>query len=526
MRSALLLFVLLTSIAAAGPSREWDVASWRWRRVPVATGRAGGLLAVASLSADPGRVAVGHDEGVSLRVGTERFRFVARVTGVRDLAFDPDGSLWIGSLDGLWHLSRDGQLSDRSPAPGEFARAVHRVIVGQRMRVVGTEAGAWSSRDGRRWLRLSGGLPTGPVTALALREASDELWLVAAGDLWRLDLKDQRARRIQIAGAPTGVAPTDLATGLPEIDVAVLYPRSLAVLGPGLSSFQVVRPVWPPGAVARRLVAGAGRLWLATDLGLLSAPGFAGPWRRSEPPAGSAAIRSVAVTAADGGVLAASGLGLLHGSPVLRARASPATRSLEWDERRGERRGERRERADPDIRSVHRASLQYLDLGPERIRDLHSGLALRGWIPSVSLRIGAARDHSRQRDYDEAFVSGETRRLNDDKTDRSLDLEASLVMSWDLGALAFDDDAIDISREHRLIVSLRDNVIDEINQLYFERLGLLEKLAHPGDAPDLDHRALQLRADELAAGLDAWTGGWFSRPEAHPALGPGRNLED
>ena len=78
-------------------------------------------------------------------------------------------------------------------------------------------------------------------------------------------------------------------------------------------------------------------------------------------------------------------------------------------------------------------------------------------------------------------------------------------MSWDLGALAFDDDSIDISREHRLIVSLRDNVIDEINQLYFERLGLLERLAHPGEAPDLDRRALQLRADELAAGLDAWT---------------------
>ncbi len=58
------------------------------------------------------------------------------------------------------------------------------------------------------------------------------------------------------------------------------------------------------------------------------------------------------------------------------------------------------------------------------------------------------------------------------------------------------------------------------------RLVLLESLAHPEEAPDLDRRALQLRADELAAGLDAWTGGWFSSPEAHPALGPGRNLED
>ncbi len=526
MRSAFIVILLLTSVAAAGPAREWDVASWRFRRVPVAAaGREGGLLAVASLSGDAARVAVGHEQGVSLRVGTERFRSVARVAGVRDLAFEPDGSLWIGSRGGLYYRSRDGQLAERSPATGQLARAVHRVVVGSRMLVVGTEAGAWSSRDGRRWQRLSDGVPTGPVTAIALREARDELWLVVAGELWRFDLESRRARRIRIAGAPTGVAPTDLVTGLPGIEVAVLYPRSLAVLGPGLATFQVVRPAWPPGAVARRLVAGAGRLWLATDLGLLSAPGFAGPWRRSEPPAGSAAIRSVAVTAANG-VLAASGLGLLHGSPVLRASTAPPVEIPSADSAKsagGPKAGRRR---DPDIRSVHRASLRYLDLGPERMRDLRSGLAFRGWIPSVSVRIAAARDRSRQRDYDEAFVSGDTRRLYDHEQERSLDLEASLLMSWDLGALAFDDDSIDISREHRLIVSLRDNVIDEINQLYFERLGLLERLAHPGPAPDLDRRALQLRANELAAGLDAWTGGWFSRPEAHPALGPDRNLED
>ena len=55
---------------------------------------------------------------------------------------------------------------------------------------------------------------------------------------------------------------------------------------------------------------------------------------------------------------------------------------------------------------------------------------------------------------------------------------------------------------------------------------MLEDIAQPGDAADLDRRALALRADELAAGLDAWTGGWFSRPEAHPVLGPAPQPED
>jgi hypothetical protein len=105
--------------------------------------------------------------------------------------------------------------------------------------------------------------------------------------------------------------------------------------------------------------------------------------------------------------------------------------------------------------------------------------------------------------------------LVDHGHDHSLGLDASLVMTWDLPGLAFDGDAIDISREQRLVVGLRDNVIDEIDQLYFERRGLLEKLR--AAAPGEDTVALELRAAELAAGLDAWTGGWFSRNR--PAAG-------
>jgi len=45
---------------------------------------------------------------------------------------------------------------------------------------------------------------------------------------------------------------------------------------------------------------------------------------------------------------------------------------------------------------------------------------------------------------------------------------------------------------------------------------LLEQLAQPDDAPDLDRRALALRADELAAGLDAWTAAGSAVPKNIP----------
>jgi len=58
-------------------------------------------------------------------------------------------------------------------------------------------------------------------------------------------------------------------------------------------------------------------------------------------------------------------------------------------------------------------------------------------------------------------------------------------------------------------------VLDEVNQLYFERQRVLASLDAPtGDVPVA---LLRLRAAELASGLDAWTGGWFSEQLARPA---------
>ena len=137
----------LAPLPAVGLSTEWVAPSWRWRRVPVnASGQGQGLLAVAveAGASRSGRVAIGDLAGVSLRDGLRdgngAFRFAARVAGVTDLAFAPDGSLWIASFAGLFRLSSEGRLADRSPAPGALSRTVHRVVVGASGRVAARRA--------------------------------------------------------------------------------------------------------------------------------------------------------------------------------------------------------------------------------------------------------------------------------------------------------------------------------------------------------------------------------------------------
>jgi hypothetical protein len=110
---------------------------------------------------------------------------------------------------------------------------------------------------------------------------------------------------------------------------------------------------------------------------------------------------------------------------------------------------------------------------------------------------------------DESFVSGALRQLADHDEERSDDNELSLTLTWEFADLAYHPEQIDISREAREIIELRDDVLDEITQLYFERRRVLAELA-AAESP-AEATRLRLRAAELAAGIDAWTGGWFSR---------------
>jgi hypothetical protein len=132
----------------------------------------------------------------------------------------------------------------------------------------------------------------------------------------------------------------------------------------------------------------------------------------------------------------------------------------------------------------------------------------RGLFPELAVRGDYGRDRDRGLDYDQAFLAGSTRHLYDRDHSRGEDYGIALELSWDLGDAVYQPERIDISREARLVAQLRDDVLDEINQLYFERQRVLASLEAP--PPDTSPAALLLRAEELASGLDAWTGGWFS----------------
>jgi hypothetical protein len=503
-----LLGLGLTAVVAVSNAVA-DSASVSWRRSLLLAGDSS--PSAIAYDARGGRLAVGDATGVYLGDPGGALQRVFRRAEVRDLAFLSDGSLLVATADGLFALGRDGRLEDRSPRAGEASRSIHRIASSEEVVAIATAGGAYLSAEGAAWVRVRGALPSGSVESVALHRRTGEatLWLVARAEVWRAVVRsgldshsgaaapviDALTREPVFEGSLRGAV--DIGPEIPGTDVAVVLRDAIAVRDAADQTFRILRPVLPAGAQLVRLAIAEGRFWLMTDRGLLEAERLEGPWRRARPPAGRAP--AMALARAESVLYAATASGLLEGrsaAPIERPAGAESV-PLRPDE--------------PDIESVHRVALAYLDLGPERMRELRKGVDRRGLFPIATLRFAYDRRHSRTRDYDEAFLSGEMRRLYDRDWERDRDYGVSIALTWDLGDTQFHPEAIDVSREGREVLELRDDVLDEISQLYFERRRVLMDLASLG--PDASSEALELRrrADELAAGIDAWTGGWFGR---------------
>lgn len=502
--------VLAAAPAAAAP---FDL-SFGWQRIADGAVSAG----VAALALDPasGSLALGDARGVHLvdRAGAERS--VLRRGPVTDLAFLPpalagEAPLLAATEAGLFRIAADGRTDLVDVSPGAEAASLHRISVAAAAVAVASDAGAFLSADGWHWQALSRALPSGAVSSVSLRERAGELECLAVveGRLWQLRLRGDAAgfavhsaSRETIPEATADDGPVDVGFGVAGADAVVVFPSSFALRNSDTDAWQVVTPALPPGARARRLVAAAGYLWLATDRGLLYADALAGPWRRAPAPAGAADVRALA---SDGASLyVAAGDALLAALPAGRRPAAAHLRTPEGD---------------PPIELVQRAALRYLSLEPGHAAALRSGAARRGYLPLVTLRLARTESLDSTHDEDDAFTSGNRLLLHDSQRDRGRDVEASLSLSWDLGDTIYHSEEIDASREARELIKLRDDVLDEVTQLYFDRRRVLAELAAREGAPEEEQLPLRLRAAELAAGLDAWTGGWFGRARGG-ATGP------
>ncbi len=158
------------------------------------------------------------------------------------------------------------------------------------------------------------------------------------------------------------------------------------------------------------------------------------------------------------------------------------------------------------IAEVQLAAMRFAEVEPEKIKNWRKLAAKKAWFPKMSL--GANRDVTDLWHWE----SGSTTKDCDDNLRKGRDsVDWNINFSWDLGNIVWSDDQNSIDVRSRLTVQLRNDILDEVTKLYFERLRVKSELLNLNIGDKKKREEKELRLLELNAYLDGFTGGYFSR---------------
>ncbi|MFH0913302.1 MAG: YCF48-related protein [Candidatus Omnitrophota bacterium] len=161
---------------------------------------------------------------------------------------------------------------------------------------------------------------------------------------------------------------------------------------------------------------------------------------------------------------------------------------------------------EPKINEVQQAAIEYAEVEPGKIMRWRRQVAKKALLPKVS--VGLDRNVTDLWHWE----GGSTTKTDDDILRRGRDsIEWDIALSWDLGELIWSDDQTSIDVRSRLMVQLRDDILDEVTRLYFERIRLKREIDDLSIEDRKKRFEKELKLEELTASLDALTGGYFSR---------------
>ena len=159
---------------------------------------------------------------------------------------------------------------------------------------------------------------------------------------------------------------------------------------------------------------------------------------------------------------------------------------------------------EPTINETMAMAIDYAEVYPEKIKQWRRQVKFRGLFPKVNFGI----DHSWSDTYN-FYTSSSKRYWLYGPQDRNEGWDLNL--SWDLSDLVWSHYQTTIDIRSKLMVQLRDDIVDEVNRAYFERRRLQVMLLTdpPRALPEILKK--RLRIQELTATLDGLTGSRFSK---------------
>lgn len=163
---------------------------------------------------------------------------------------------------------------------------------------------------------------------------------------------------------------------------------------------------------------------------------------------------------------------------------------------------------EPTIKEVQSMAMLYSKTNPERIEGWLSSVRKAYALPKVNVQYEKNLDGSVRYDYiaDDAGSPSAMR----DYEQISNDDKIVVKLEWRLDKLVMSSEQIRVLNESQKAVKVREQVMDEVTRLYFDRRRVqVEALLNPPSSLN-DQIEHVLRLQEMTANLDALTGGSFS----------------
>ncbi len=173
-------------------------------------------------------------------------------------------------------------------------------------------------------------------------------------------------------------------------------------------------------------------------------------------------------------------------------------------------------RPEPSVIEVQRMAIEYAEVSPDKIRSWRNAARWKALMPKLSTGFG----EDRGRDV-EIYTSATTsyHYIGPEEVSGGWDVD----LSWDLSDLIWNEAQTSIDVRSKLMVQLRNEILQEVTRLYYERKRIINdvetaytgKGRGKGKEDSKGHRAQSsqeklIRIEELTAHIDALTGGRFS----------------
>lgn len=151
---------------------------------------------------------------------------------------------------------------------------------------------------------------------------------------------------------------------------------------------------------------------------------------------------------------------------------------------------------EPTIGQIQKEAIKYAEVYPEKISQWRKQARIKALFPELSVDYDKTVTTALGATYDRVQVGPR---------------DWGLSLKWDIGDLIFSTEQTSIDVRSRLMVQLRDDILNEVTRLYFERRRLQSELAQGEDLNVKASSERELRLQELTALIDGLTNGYLSR---------------